>query len=76
MEGGRKEEGKKGGGEEGSQAGRMGLSFSCNSKPEKPSLWINEWIYSYLPQDMGFSLSQKGFSFQECESECISNRSH
>lgn len=26
------------------RAGRMGLPFSCNIKPEKPSLSIKEWI--------------------------------
>ena len=26
------------------EAGRMGLLFSCNIKPEKPSFSINEWI--------------------------------
>lgn len=34
------EEGK----EDGMEAGRMGLPFSCNIKPEKPSFSIKEWI--------------------------------
>lgn len=36
------------------EAGRMGLLFSCNIKPEKPCFSLNEWTETLtLPQDTG-----------------------